>query len=140
LTISRKVVKAIIYREASQVPGVVQLGGDSILKKLFRFLGLAPRPRGIELELADGEAAMTLTLVVRYGAAIPELAAELRRRIKTALRVMAGIDVRTVNVYVKSVKAAGHEPLPAPETRDALPEPERKPRRFDLESGSGPRF
>jgi len=141
LTVSRKVVKAIVHREATQVPGVIQLGGDSVLKRVARFLGMRPRPRGIELELADGEAAMTLTVVVRYGTSIPEMAAELRRRIKSALKTMAGIDVRTVNVYVKSVKAAGTDPLagtPPPSGLVERDEEPRRPRRFDLEPP--PRF
>ncbi len=104
LTVSRKVVLAIVHREASQVPGVVQLGGDSVLKRVFRWLGLRPRPRGVELELGDGEAAMSITVVVRYGTNVPDLVAEMRRRVKGALKVMAGIDARTINVYVKSVK------------------------------------
>jgi len=74
LTVSRKVVKAVIHRIASEVPGVVQLGGDSIWKRLMRQLGLKPKPRGVELELADGEAAMTITLVVRAGVRVPEVA------------------------------------------------------------------
>lgn len=149
LTVSRKVVKAIVHREATQVPGVVQLGGDSLLKRIARFLGMRLGPRGIELELADGEAAMTLTVVVRYGTSIPEMAAEMRRRVKSALKTLAGIEVRTVNVYVKSVKAAGADPLAgnpaAPQAglldhdRDRDRDEElRRPRRFDIEPP--PRF
>jgi uncharacterized alkaline shock family protein YloU len=113
LTVNRKVVKAVIHRVASDVPGVVQLGGDSIWKKLFKWLNMKPRPRGIELELADGEAAMTLTLVVRMGARVPEIAAEVRRRVKRALKEQLGIDVRTVNVNITSVKGALPEADPA---------------------------
>lgn len=104
LTVSRKVVKAVVHRIATEVPGVVQLGGDSIWKRLFRWLGMKPKPRGIELELADGEAAMTLTIVARAGARVPEVAAEVRRRVKKQLKEQLGIDVRTVNVTVTSVK------------------------------------
>jgi uncharacterized alkaline shock family protein YloU len=104
LTVSRKVVKAVIHRIASEVPGVVQLGGDSIWKRLMRWLGFRPKPRGVELELADGEAAMTITLVVRAGVRVPEVAAEVRRRMKKQLKEQLGIEVRTVNVYITSVK------------------------------------
>ena len=105
LTVNRKVVKAVIQRVVSEVPGVIQLGGDSIWKRIMRWLGIKPRPRGIELELAEGEAAMTLTLVVRLGVRVPELAADVRRRVKRSLKEQLGIDVRTVNVYVTSVKS-----------------------------------
>ena len=40
LTLNRKVVKAVIHRVATEVPGVVQLGGDSIWKRILRWLGV----------------------------------------------------------------------------------------------------
>lgn len=132
LTVNRKVVKAVIHRVASDVPGVVQLGGDSIWKRIFRWLNLKPRPRGIELELADGEAAMTLTLVVRMGARVPEIAAEVRRRVKRTLKEQLGIEVRTVNVSITSVKLgqdiADYEDVDPAAGRDAS-----RPRRFEFE-------
>ncbi|HVY60834.1 MAG TPA: Asp23/Gls24 family envelope stress response protein [Planctomycetota bacterium] len=132
LTVNRKVVKAVIHRVASDVPGVVQLGGDSIWKKLFKWLNLKPRPRGIELELADGEAAMTLTLVVRMGARVPEIAAEVRRRVKRALKEQLGIDVRTVNVNVTSVKV-GQEIAPYEDVDPSAERDASRRRRFDFE-------
>jgi len=133
LTVNRKVVKAVIHRVASDVPGVVQLGGDSIFKRLFRFLNLKPKPRGIELELADGEAAMTLTLVVRMGARVPEIAAEVRRRVKKALKEQLGIDVRTVNVNITSVKVAGSEPREVEDLDPMAARDVTRRRRFDFD-------
>jgi uncharacterized alkaline shock family protein YloU len=131
LTVNRKVVKAVIHRTASDVPGVVQLGGDSIWKKLFKWLNLKPQPRGIELELGDGEAAMTITLVVRMGARVPEIAAEVRRRVKRTLKEQLGIEVRTVNINVTSVKVGEippYEDVDPQAPRDLSPR-----RRFDFE-------
>lgn len=138
LTVSRKVVRYVIHRIAMGTPEVVQLGGDSIWKRLAKKFNLRTGPRGIELELADGEAAMTLTLVVRFGCRVPVLAAELRRRIVHGLKRELGIDVRTVNIHIKSMKFG-----PAPVQDDlaalahdaanlALPEPPRN-RRFELD-------
>ncbi|MFC1707344.1 Asp23/Gls24 family envelope stress response protein [Planctomycetota bacterium] len=137
---SRKVVRYLIHRIAMGTPGVVQLGGDSIWKRLFKWLNIRTGPRGIELELADGEAAMTLTLVVRYGVRVPELSTELRRRIKRGLKQELGIEVRTVNIYIKSLKGvhpqrSGYTDLDhTAENKALLPEP-REPhrRRFELD-------
>jgi uncharacterized alkaline shock family protein YloU len=153
LTINKKVVKLVIHRVASGVPGVLQLGGDSIWKKLFRRLGIRQGPRGIELELGHGEAAMTLTLVVSIAANLPKLAATVRHRVKRALREQLGIEARTVNIYVKSVKGRlrrsspeaaglnllmGEEPLSPYEDLDheALRDLERRPR-FDVDDELG---
>jgi uncharacterized alkaline shock family protein YloU len=137
LTISRKVVKHTIQRIALGVPDVLQLGGDSIWKRLLRWLGFRLGPRGIWLELGDGEAAMTLTIVMRHGARVPQVTAELRRRVQRGLKEELGIEVRTVNVHVASVKAGARigafeeaearEPLGLPE-----PPPRDPKRRFDL--------
>lgn len=133
LTVSRKVVRAVIHRIATEVPGVVQLGGDSVWKRLFRRLGFKPKPRGIELELADGEAAMTLTIVVRAGARVPEVAAEVRRRVKRQLKEQLGIDVRTVNITVTSVKpgceVGGYEEIDPTAARDGA----ARRHRFDFD-------
>jgi uncharacterized alkaline shock family protein YloU len=133
LTVNRKVVKSVIHKVASGVPGVVQLGGDSIWKRLFKLLNWNMGPRGIELELADGEAAMTLTLVVKMGSRVPEIAAEVRRRVKKALKEQLGIDVRTVNISITSVKVAGDAP---PLVEDLDPSATRdltRRRRFDFD-------
>jgi uncharacterized alkaline shock family protein YloU len=133
LTVNRKVVKAAVHRVASEVPGVIQLGGDSLLKRILRWLGFKPGPRGIELELADGEAAMTITLVVRAGARVPEIAAEVRRRVKKKLKEQLGIDVRTVNVTVASVKPTVEAgPAPFTDLDESATRGRATPRRFDL--------
>ena len=133
LTVNRKVVKTVIHRVVSDVPGVVQLGGDSIWKRLFRWLGLRPSIRGIELELADGEAAMTLTLVTRLGARVPEIAAEARRRVKRALKEQLGIDVRTVNVNITSVKVGAADRGAYEDVDPSAQEDRSRSRRFDFE-------
>lgn len=132
LSVSRKVVKAVIHRVATEVPGVIRLGGDSIWKRLLRRLGFRPKPRGIELELADGEAAMTLTIVVRMGARVPDVAAEVRRRIRKQLKEQLGIEVRTVNVHITSVKlgcdGGAYDEIDPSAAREASPR-----RRFDFD-------
>lgn len=140
LTISRKVVLHTIHRLALGAPGVLQLGGDSIWKRLWRWFGWTLGPRGIELELADGEAAMTLTVVVHAGVSVPELVSDVRGRVTLGLKRELGIDVRTVNVHVRSAKGSASS-APRPDARRApappeaplkLPEPRRHPR-FEID-------
>lgn len=139
LTIDRKVIKAIILQEASQVPGVLELGGDSLLKRIFRWLGLPYFRGGLTLEVGDGEVAMNIDLVARYGVSIPELAREVRQRVKRAVKVMTGCDVRVVNVRIRSIKGGRRAyRLPADDPDRALPPPELG--LGDLETGEEPRF
>lgn len=116
LTISRKVVRALIQRIVLTTPGVVQLGGHSVWKRLFKWLGLRLRPRGMQLELAESEVAMTLTLVVMQGTCLTGLVGELRQRLRRSLKHQLGLDVRTINVRITSLR--GHAPIAQTRVRD----------------------
>lgn len=104
LSISKKVLTSIVYREARDMPGVVELGGLSIWKRIARWLGFGLGPRGIRVDLGEGEVGVVLTIVVKYGVDIPELARGLRRRISDAVQSMTGLEVRVVDVNVASVR------------------------------------
>ncbi len=104
ITISRKVLLTIVHREAREAPGVVELGGFSIWKRIARFLGLPLGMRGVRVDLGEGEIGVVLTLVVRAGVDIPELAEHLRRRIADAVRSSTGLEVSCVDVHVASIR------------------------------------
>ena len=104
LAIAKKVLTSIVYKEARDMPGVVELGGMSIWKRIARWLGLALGPRGVRVDLGEGEIGVVLTLVVKYGVDIPELTRGLRARITEAVRSMTGLDVRVVDIHVASIR------------------------------------
>jgi uncharacterized alkaline shock family protein YloU len=104
LTIARKVLTTIVYREAREAPGVVELGGFSIWKRIARFFGLPVGMRGVRVDLGEGEIGVVLTLVVRMGVDIPELASLLRQRITDAVRTSTGLEVNCVDIHVASVR------------------------------------
>ena len=64
LTIARKVLTTIVYREVREAPGVVELGGVSIWKRIARWLGLPVGIRGVRVDLGEGE-------VIRRHEAVP---------------------------------------------------------------------
>jgi uncharacterized alkaline shock family protein YloU len=104
LSIAKKVITSIVYKEAREAPGVVELGGFSIWKRILRFLGLPVGMRGVRIDLGEGEVGVVLTLVVRMGVDIPELAGLLRRRISDAVRTTTGLEVQCVDIHVASVR------------------------------------
>jgi uncharacterized alkaline shock family protein YloU len=64
----------------------------------------ARRPkRGVEVDVADGRARVELELAVGYGRVLPEVAAEVQRRVHDALRDICGIDGTVVDVAVEEV-------------------------------------
>jgi uncharacterized alkaline shock family protein YloU len=104
LCIARKVLLSIVHREAREAPGVVELGGFSIWKRIARFFGLPLGMRGVRVDLGEGEIGVVLTLVVRAGVDIPELAEHLRRRITEVVRASTGLHVSCVDVHVASIR------------------------------------
>lgn len=124
LTIARKVLTTIVYKEAREAPGVVELGGFSIWKRIARFFGLPVGMRGVRVDLGEGEIGVVLTLVVRMGVDIPELSALLRQRISDAVRTQTGLEVNCVDIHVASIR--DDLPALAREPRDAAGEAARR--------------
>ena len=133
LTIARKVLTMIVYKEAREAPGVVELGGFSIWKRILRFLGVRVGMRGVRVDLGEGEIGVVLTLVVRMGVDIPELAALLRQKITDAVRSSTGLEVNCVDIHVASVR----DDLPALK-RDQLDPTSEAARRFSFDEAERP--
>ena len=62
------------------------------------------RPRRhLEVDLAAGDARVTLDLAVQYGLVLPEAAREVQARVAEALGTMCAVNVRSVDVNVEAV-------------------------------------
>jgi uncharacterized alkaline shock family protein YloU len=62
------------------------------------------RPRrGVEVDVADGAARVSLQLAARYGVVLPELARNVQSEVREALEAMCGVDVRSVDVSVEEL-------------------------------------
>jgi uncharacterized alkaline shock family protein YloU len=62
------------------------------------------RPRrGLELDVDDGRARVSLELAVRYGLVLPDVAGEVQRRVHDELRRMCGLDSSSVDVSVEEL-------------------------------------
>ena len=59
--------------------------------------------RHLEVDLAAGEARVTLELSVEYGRVIPEAARAVQQRVADAVGTMCGVTVRSVDVNVEAV-------------------------------------
>ena len=59
--------------------------------------------RGVTVEVGERQAAVDIDLVVEYGAAIPDLAASVRRNVATAVGRMTGLEVTEINIKVDDI-------------------------------------
>jgi uncharacterized alkaline shock family protein YloU len=61
------------------------------------------RPRrGLEIDVEDGRARVTLELAVRSGLVLPDVAGEVQQRVGESLRTMCGLDA-SVDVSVEEL-------------------------------------
>ena len=62
------------------------------------------RPRRhLEVDIAAGEARVSLDLTVEYGRVLPDAARDVQQRVADALGTMCGLTVRSVDVNVEGV-------------------------------------
>ncbi|MER8224740.1 Asp23/Gls24 family envelope stress response protein [Streptomyces sp. NPDC094143] len=108
-TIADPVVAKIAGMAAREVPEVHHLGGG-----MTRAIG-AVRQRvpggaagggvtqGVKVEVGERQAAVDLNVVVEYGAAIADTAADIRSNVINAVERMTGLEVVEVNIAVADV-------------------------------------
>jgi uncharacterized alkaline shock family protein YloU len=116
-TIAEVVVAKIAGIAAREVSGVYELGGGAAraMGALRGRVGRATPATGVSVEVGEKQAAVDLDVVVEYGVAIHEVAAEIRANVIGSIERMTALEVKEVNVTVHDVHIEGEEPEgPAP--------------------------
>ena len=109
--ISDEVVSTVAAIAATEVDGVVAMTGN-LVGGLTEMLGRRNPQKGVRVDVGPAEAVIDLTLTVRYGVRIPEVAAKVQENVREAVERMTGLVVRAVNVHVTGVEVAGGEAGP----------------------------
>jgi len=97
LEISQDVLYGVAQLAAEQVAGLTPASPPARMGELLT----GRRAKGV-VSSRDAEG-LTIAVRVRYGLAIPKVAAELRRSLREAVASMTGMIVRSVNVTVYAV-------------------------------------
>ncbi|PWI10214.1 Asp23/Gls24 family envelope stress response protein [Streptomyces sp. NWU339] len=114
-TIADTVVAKIASMAAREVPEVYNLGAG--MARAFgamreRVPGGSSITQGVKVEVGERQAAVDLDLVVHYGAAIADTAADVRTNVITAIERMTGLEVVEVNIAVDDVRLPDEEEEP----------------------------
>ncbi|MEU2391425.1 Asp23/Gls24 family envelope stress response protein [Streptomyces sp. NPDC007369] len=112
-TISDSVVEKIAGMATREVPGIHSLG-SGMARTLGAVTDRVPggRPsvtRGVKVEVGERQAAIDLDVVVEYGVAIVDLAADVRTSVITAVESMTGLEVVEVNITIDDVHLPDEE-------------------------------
>ncbi|WP_340562514.1 Asp23/Gls24 family envelope stress response protein [Streptomyces sp. GSL17-111] len=107
-TIADGVVAKIAGMATRDVEGVHAMGGG--MARTFGAVrdrvpgGSRSVTRGVKAEVGEVQAALDLEIVVEYGVAISDVAADVRTSVVEAVERMTGLEVVEVNIAVSDVK------------------------------------
>ena len=107
--ISEEVIAAIAggaVREVEGVSGMMTSLGGSVADLVSNKKNAQKGAKSVKIEM-DGETlALDLYLTVAYGQAIPEVAENAQKAVKSSIEAMTGCTVTTVNIHVGGVTMA----------------------------------
>ena len=122
-TIANEVVEKIAGIAARDVPGVYDLGGDtvrllsSVREKLH--LGEESKAQGIAVRLNGNEADLSITIVLEYGFVVSSVTDTVREKTISAIETLLGLDVTNVDILVDDIHVDHDGPVGDDATRAA---------------------
>ncbi|MBO4848755.1 MAG: Asp23/Gls24 family envelope stress response protein [Clostridia bacterium] len=96
------VVATIAGVAASEVDGVSGLAG-TVIEGISGIFSKKNLTKGVHVEVGQEEAAVDISINVRYGYRIQEVCNNVQREIKSAIETMTSLRVVEVNVVVQNV-------------------------------------
>ncbi|MFJ8594276.1 Asp23/Gls24 family envelope stress response protein [Streptomyces sp. NPDC093598] len=113
--IADPVVAKIAGMAAREIPEVHHLGGGmtrafgAVRQRVPGGGGGSGVAQGVKVEVGERQAAVDLDVVVEYGAAIADTAADVRTNVINAVERMTGLEVVEVNIAVGDVHLPDEE-------------------------------
>ena len=110
IRVDDEVVQAVAAIALGEVEGVVrpQMQGTesfigNVTDNVVGMLGKKNAINGVRVDYKDSKFNILLTVKVRYGFSIPDVAHDIQRSVKKAVETMTGMKVRMVDVFVQSI-------------------------------------
>lgn len=114
IQISNNVIASIVRKYTLGVDGVVRFASQSIMDGLADILSRRSYERSIAIDLKEDGAEITLTLIMRFGAILPDVSQEIQKIVKEKVREFTGYDVTRVNINVAELEDDDDSPENAP--------------------------
>ena len=104
LKINNEVIASIARNAALQVDGVESIK-TSPFAAILDLFNKGYHHKGIALEINEQEVKIGITIVVRFGMTIPDVATLVQENIRAAIEEMTGLSVSEVNVNIGDIHA-----------------------------------
>lgn len=108
IQIAPEVLEVIAGMAASEVEGVAHMSGG-LVGDIAERLGRKNIARGVRVEVGTREAAVDVSIIVKYGHRIPEVARLIQDSVRNAIETMTGLSVVEVNVHIVDVELKSEE-------------------------------
>ena len=109
IKISNETVATYAGIAVSEVPGVYGMAGGFAAGITESLSGKKNLAKGIKVDVEEKNAKIDVSIIVEYGARIPEVAFEIQTRVKKSVESMTGLKVPEVNVHVQGVHTVSQE-------------------------------
>lgn len=117
VNISDEVVAVIASLAASEIKGIAGMV-SGVVGGIAELIGKKNLSKGVKITRDENKATIELSVIVEYGAKIPDVAWELQDKVKSEVESMTGLEVVAVNVSVDSVTVPANDE----KVKEAAPE------------------
>lgn len=100
--ISEEVLAAIAAAAALEVEGVGSLA-PNLGNDIAQLLGKRNMARGIRIHMEEDEVVVELSILIKYGGMIMEVAQKVQDGVSSAVEATSGLSVKAVNVHVAGI-------------------------------------
>ncbi len=113
--ISEEVIAVITGIATSETEGVVSAGTGGIASGWAELIsGKKSSSKGIKIEMAEDGISVEISLIVKYGVNIPEVAANVQVNVKNSIEEMTGLSVKNIDVKISGIRTENEEKKKAP--------------------------
>ena len=102
--ISEDVIEVLADKAAMEIDGVAGLAGGFLDSVADVFGKKTSGAKGVDVEIKDGAANITVHVIIKFGCRIPEIAWRIQEAVKNTVESMTNLEVLKVNVFVDGVK------------------------------------
>jgi len=103
IKISDEIIPTIATIAVSNIEGVCGLYG-SFAGEIVSKLGKKNFNKGVKITSTETDTIIDISLTVKYGIRIPEVAWEVQENVKKSVESMSGLNVDKVNIHIASVE------------------------------------
>lgn len=100
--IANEVVAIIAGLAATEVEGVAGMLG-TLTGDLVELLGKKNLSKGVHVEVTEDSISLELSLIVTFGACIPEVSKNVQEKVKNAVETMTGLTVDNIDIKIAGV-------------------------------------